>query len=67
MYAFFKVRKKSVKGMEGRAGSESSSYQNPFYAPRMVLKLQTETDRLQKRQDAAAREIGAAACLSTAS
>jgi hypothetical protein len=32
-----------------------------------VLKLQTETDRLQKRQDAAARKIGAVACLSTAS
>lgn len=31
-----------------------------------VLKLQTETDKLQKTQDDAARKIGASACLSTA-
>jgi flagellar biosynthesis chaperone FliJ len=61
-FATYVAMQQQIDTLEGKIARSAKHVQLAT-----VLKLQTETDRLQKRQDAAARTIGAAACLSTAS
>jgi hypothetical protein len=61
-FATYVAMQRQIDGLEGKIVKSAKHVELT-----KVLKLQTETDRLQNEQDAAARKIGAGACLSTAS
>jgi hypothetical protein len=60
-FATYLAKQRQIDGLEGQIVNSAKHVELTT-----VLKLQTETDRAEKQQDAAARKIGAAACLSTA-